>query len=112
MTSDDLPTLINFAGFARLFPLPNVFLFPYVTQPLHIFENRYRQMTADALASDRLIAMALLCPGWENNYDGRPPVHPVVCLGRIVSEERLPDGRYNLQLRGLIRARVMQEVHD
>lgn len=112
MTSDDLPTLVHFSGVARLFPLPNVVLFPYVTQPLHIFEARYRQMTADALASDRLIAMALLRPGWENDYEGRPPIHPVVCLGRIVSEERLEDGRYNLQLRGLIRARVTRELDN
>src|SRR5205085_1976564 len=96
--------LKQFSGMARLFPLPNVVLFPQVVQPLHIFEPRYREMTADALADDRLIAMALLQPGWEADYEGRPPIHPICCLGRIFAEKHLPDGRYNLLLRGLTRA--------
>lgn len=79
-------------------------------QALHIFEPRYRQMTADALVGDRLLAMALLQPGWEGDYGGRPALYPVVCLGRIVADERLPDGRYNLQLRGLCRARILEEI--
>ena len=59
-----------------LFPLPNVVLFPNVFLPLHIFEPRYREMVADALASDRMIGMVLLRPGWEHDYEGRPPVYP------------------------------------
>ena len=54
-----------------LFPLPNVVLFPNVFLPLHIFEPRYREMVADALASDRMIGMVLLRPGWERDYEGR-----------------------------------------
>lgn len=102
--------LSNFDGIARLFPLPNLVVFPQVLQPLHIFEPRYRQMTADALAGDRLIAMALLRPGWEGDYEGRPELYPVVCLGRIITDQKLDDGRYNILLRGLERARVVQEV--
>src|SRR5947208_17093988 len=101
--SDDPSPLADFSGTARLFPLPNLVLFPQVVQPLHVFEQRYRQMTADALAGDRLIAMALLRPGWEADYDGRPAIHPVACLGRVVADQRLDDGRYNLLLRGLAR---------
>lgn len=108
--NDDQAALASFAGTARLFPLPNLVLFPRVTQGLHIFEPRYRQMTADALASDRLIAMALLRPGWEDQYDHTPPIEPVACLGRITRSEHLPDGRYNLALRGLSRVRVVEEV--
>jgi Lon protease-like protein len=104
--------LENFTGTARLFPLPNLVLFPQVVQPLHIFEPRYRQMTADSLAGDRLLAMALLQPGWDADYEGRPPLFPVVCLGRIVAEQQLPDGRFNLLLRGLSRARVLEEIPD
>ena len=52
--NDDQHALANFAGTARLFPLPNLVLFPHVVQPLHVFEPRYRQLTADALAGDRL----------------------------------------------------------
>src|SRR5437588_755419 len=83
----------NLGGTARLFPLPNLVLFPYVIQPLHVFEPRYRRLLADALAGDRLMAMALLKPGWEEDYQQRPAIHPVVCLGKIFKEERLPDGR-------------------
>jgi Lon protease-like protein len=108
--SDDSLSAANFDGTVRLFPLPNLVLFPHVVQPLHIFEPRYRQMTADALAGDRLIAMALLVPGWEADYEGRPAIHPMVCIGRIVNEQHLPDGRYNMLLRGLSRARVVQEI--
>lgn len=108
--SDPGDNLAHFGGVARLFPLPNVVLFPHAVQPLHIFEPRYRQMAADALDSDRLIAMALLQPGWEGNYEGQPAIHPVVCLGRITGEQRLPDGRFNLWLRGLRRAQVIEEL--
>ena len=102
--------LHNFKGIARLFPLPNMVLFPFVIQPLHIFEERYRQMTADALANDRLICMVLLRPGWEAEYSGRPPIHAVACLGRIVADQRLEDGRFNLLLRGLARVKVVEEI--
>ena len=53
--------------------------------------------------------MALLRPGWEEDYHKRPPIHAGVCVGRIAQEERLPDGRYNLLLTGLARARVLAE---
>jgi Lon protease-like protein len=112
MSEDLLSPLAGFQGTVRLFPLPNVVLFPHVTQKLHIFEPRYRQMTADALAGDRLIAMALLRPGWEADYEGAPPVWPAVCVGRIVAHKRLPDGRYDLQLQGLSRARIEEELHS
>jgi Lon protease-like protein len=95
-----------------LFPLPGVLLFPRAVLPLHIFEHRYRLMTADALAGDRLVAMALLRDGWEKNYHGRPAVEPVVCVGRILSHERLEDGKYNFLLQGLCRARIEQEYAD
>jgi Lon protease-like protein len=95
-----------------LFPLPTVVLFPNVFLPLHIFEPRYREMVADALASDRLIGMVLLRPGWEANYDGRPAVYPIGCSGVITHVEHLPDGRYNIVLRGIERFRVLSEDRD
>jgi Lon protease-like protein len=104
------PDLLDFDGVARLFPLPNVVLFPNLLQGLHIFEPRYRQMTADALDGDRLIAMVLPRPGWETCYEGRPPLHAVGCLGKIITDQRLPDGRFNLQLRGLVRVRIAEEL--
>jgi Lon protease-like protein len=92
-----------------LFPLPTVVLFPNVFLPLHIFEARYRQMVADALAGDRLIGMVLLKPGFESDYEGRPPVYEVACVGLITHVERQPDGRFNIVLRGLQRVRIVGE---
>lgn len=92
-----------------LFPLPNVVLFPDVFLPLHIFEPRYRAMVSDALASDRLITMVLLQPGWEADYQGQPAVYAVGCSGVITHVEPLPDGRYNIVLRGVERVHIDSE---
>jgi uncharacterized protein len=92
-----------------IFPLPNVVLFPNVFLPLHIFEPRYRAMVRDALASDRIIGMVLLRPGYEANYAGRPPVYPIGCAGLITHSEPLPDGRFNIVLRGLEKFRMTRE---
>lgn len=100
----------EFCGQARLFPLPGAVLFPQVVQPLHVFEPRYRELTEDALAGDRFIAMALLEPGWEADYDGRPPIAPLACLGKIITHQRLDDGRYNLLLAGVSRIEIVREL--
>lgn len=92
-----------------IFPLPNVVLFPQVSLPLHIFEPRYRKMVADALDGDRLIGMVLLRPGWEGDYDGRPPVYPIGCAGVITHHDAMPDGRYNIVLRGVTKFRITGE---
>lgn len=92
-----------------LFPLPNVVLFPSVFLPLHVFEARYRQMLRDALAGDRMIGMVLLKPGFESDYEGRPPVYDVGCAGLVTHAERLPDGRFNIILRGIHRFHLVGE---
>ena len=84
-----------------IFPLPTVVLFPNVFLPLHIFEPRYRQMIADALKGDRIIGMVLLKPGYEDDYEDRPPIYGIGCSGLITHVEQMDDGRYNLVLRGL-----------
>jgi Lon protease-like protein len=94
-----------------IFPLPNVVLFPGVFLPLHIFEPRYRDMVGDALMGDRIIGMALLKPGWDQDYEGQPPIYPIGCSGVITHFERLSDGRYNIVLRGLERFRILEEEH-
>jgi len=94
-----------------LFPLPNVVLFPAALLPLHIFEPRYRAMVGDALEGERLIGMVMLRPGWESDYDGTPSVYPVGCAGFITHADKLPDGRYNVLLRGLEKFRILQERH-
>ena len=92
-----------------IFPLPTVVLFPNVFLPLHIFEPRYRQMVADALAGDRIIGMVLLRPGYENEYDGAPPIYATGCSGLITHVETLEDGKYNLVLRGLEKFSINSE---
>ena len=92
-----------------IFPLPNVVLFPAALLPLHIFEPRYRAMVADALDGDRQIGMVMLRPGWEHHYEGTPAIYPIGCAGFITHAERLPDGRYNIMLRGTEKFRVLNE---
>ncbi|MFZ5830745.1 MAG: LON peptidase substrate-binding domain-containing protein [Planctomycetota bacterium] len=100
----------DFQGVVRLFPLPNLVLFPHVMQPVHIFEPRYREMLEDALAGDGLMAMSVLAPGWEANYEGRPPLYPHACLARVASHHKLDDGTYNLLVLGLRRVRLLREL--
>ena len=89
-----------------VFPLPNVVLFPHAVVPLHVFELRYRTLVRDALAGERLIALALLKPGWESEYHGSPAFHDLGCLARFEEVEWLPDGCYDLKLLGLSRVRL------
>lgn len=93
-----------------VFPLPNVVLFPKTLVPLHIFEERYRLMTREAISGDRRIALALLREGWESEYQGNPPVHEVGCLGRIENYEELDEGKYNIVLAGVQRLRFLREI--
>jgi uncharacterized protein len=92
-----------------LFPLPNVVLFPNVFLPLHIFEPRYRNMVADALAGDRIIGMVLLRPGYEADYEGRPPIYQIGCAGVITHSQPLGDGCHDIVLRGIEKFRVLSE---
>jgi Lon protease-like protein len=98
-----------FSGHVPLFPLGGVVLLPGGLLPLHVFEPRYREMMKHALEGERLIAMALLRPGFEADYEGAPEIEEHVCVGRILLEEPLPDGRWNVLLVGLRRARVLDE---
>jgi Lon protease-like protein len=92
-----------------IFPLQDVVLFPNMSTQLHIFEARYREMVADALEGDRLIGMVLLQPGYEAEYEGRPPIYLIGCAGVITDSQELADGRYNIVLRSLVRFRIIGE---
>ena len=100
----------EFEGVCRLFPLPSVVLFPHAMLPLHIFEPRYRQMTADALACDRLIAMIKIedQADWGKQVD--PAIESTACLGKIVDYHAIDDGTYNLLLVGVSRVRIIEEI--
>src|SRR4030095_13267540 len=84
-------------------------LFPNASRPLHIFEPRYRAMINDALKGDRIIGMVTLRPGYEANYEGRPAIYAIGCAGVISEVEELPDGRFNIVLRGVVKFRVNSE---
>jgi len=99
-------------GTIPVFPLPDLVFFPHASLPLHIFEPRYRKMTQDALRGERLIALALLNPGWERDYDGNPAIAPLGCAGLIEDDVRLPDGRFNIRLRGLARIEFLSFVQE
>lgn len=94
----------------KVFPLPSAVLFPHAALPLHIFEPRYRALVRDALAGDKVMALAQLESGWEGQYGERPPMLPMMCAGLIIWHEELPDGRYNILLQGVTRARLLSEL--
>jgi len=100
----------RFSGLARLFPLPDLVMFPHVMQPLHVFEPRYRDLLNAALDSDGLIAMSVLAPGWETDYEGRPAVLPHACMCKVVTHQRQEDGQYNVLLLGLRRIKIESEL--
>lgn len=93
-----------------LFPLPNIVLLPGMVLPLHIFEPRYRKMLADALAGERLIAMANLMDGWQSDYLGKPPVHEIAGVGRIAEHHGHEDGTSDLALIGIARCQIREEL--
>jgi Lon protease-like protein len=102
--------VIQSAEALKVFPLPSAVLLPHSVIPLHIFEPRYRELVGDALAGDRVMALAQLEPGWEADYAGRPAMQRMMCAGLIVWHEALEDGRYNILLQGVCRARLLSEL--
>lgn len=89
-----------------VFPLPDFVLFPNTLVPFHIFEPRYVNMMEECLAGSRKVIIAGLLPGWESDYYGNPPIHRTGCIGKVINEERLDDGRLNIYVHGLARVAV------
>ncbi|HVT10310.1 MAG TPA: LON peptidase substrate-binding domain-containing protein [Polyangia bacterium] len=92
-----------------LFPLPNAVLFPHALLPLHIFEERYRVMTRDILTGSRCLAIGLIAPG-SSDEEEAPAVLPIAGVGEVVMAHELPDGRFNLVVRGRARVQIDQEL--
>ncbi len=110
-SQDSTDPTAGFTGRAPLFPLPDTALFPNVLLPLHIFEPRYKCMVEDVLNSDGFLALALLKDAHDKNYGTKGcAIHDTVCLGKVVADERLDDGRYYLLLQGVCRAKLVSEV--
>lgn len=92
-----------------LFPLASVVLFPDSVVPLHVFEPRYRQLTSDVLAGDRLIGMIAVRPGHEHEMAGDPALYSIGCAGFVTDHRKLADGRFHILLRGTSRFRILEE---
>ncbi len=97
----DRPAAGGLPATISIFPLEGPTLFPNASYPFRIFEPRYRAMVADALKGDRIIGMVMLQPGYEADYEGRPPIASIGCAGLIIDYEELADGQYTIVLGGL-----------
>jgi Lon protease-like protein len=111
--SSDKPNSLKLGRALRrmpLFPLEDVVLFPHSMIPLHIFEARYRKMVRDVLGSNRLVAISLQLEK-ERLEDGNVPrVAHVASVGELVLAQELPDGRFNLVVRGRARIGIDEEL--
>jgi len=93
-----------------LFPLEDVVLFPHSLIPLHIFESRYRKMVRDVLGSNRLMAISLQLERENPEFGNLPRVASVASVGELVLAQELPDGRFNLVVRGRARIGIDEEL--
>ncbi|MDX1965153.1 MAG: LON peptidase substrate-binding domain-containing protein [Pirellulales bacterium] len=108
---DESPFEIErFSGITRVFPLPNLVLFPHVMQPMHIFEPRYKALLQEALAGDGLLTLGVLAPGWEGDYEGRPPLLEYGCLCRVMNYHLTDKNTYNVLLVGVRRLQLITEL--
>ena len=105
MNKDDLPKKLP------VFPLSNFIIFPKTTVPLNIFETRYVEMINDSMKSNKLIGM--IQPRILNNQDDfTPELYQVGCMGKITSFKETEDGRYLIDLKGIIRFRILEEINS
>ena len=104
--------LEDFSGKMPIFPLPNVVFFPHTFLPLHIFEERYRAMVADATNGEKLICMALLKPGYEDDYEGSPPIHSVGTVGFMPMKKDHADGTSDILLVGMDKVKIKEITSD
>ena len=102
MNKKDLPNEIP------VFPLSNFIIFPKTTVPLNIFEPRYIDMINDSMKSNKLIGM--IQPKTSNIKQIKPELHEVGCLGKITSFRETEDGRFLIEIKGLIRFRKITEL--
>ena len=104
MKKEDLPKKIP------VFPLSNFIIFPKTSVPLNIFEPRYIDMINDSMKSNKLIG--LIQPKTLVNKENLPDLHSIGCLGRITSFQETEDGRYMIDLKGIVRFEIIQEIRS
>jgi len=102
MKKEELPNQIP------IFPLSNFIIFPKATVPLNIFEPRYIDMINDSMKSNKAIGM--IQPKTTANVSNNPELHEVGCLGKITTFQETEDGRYLIELKGLIRFKNIKEL--
>src|SRR5210317_1390161 len=100
--------LTNLPKKIPVFPLDNFIIFPKTTVPLNIFEPRYIDMINDSMQSNKFIGM--IQPKNSNNNQSEPILHDIGCLGKITSFKETEDGRYLIELKGLIRFELIKEI--
>ena len=105
MKKQDLPKIIP------IFPLSNFIIFPDTTVPLNIFEPRYIEMINDSIKSDKFIGMIQPKPPKKVSGD-LPQLHNIGCLGKIISFKKTDDGKYLIDLQGLIRFKIIKEINS
>ena len=107
--------MVDFGNPIALFPLAGVVLYPHTVRDLHIFEPRYRQMIEHAvspvtqgdLTQSLPIAMAVLEKGVVSSDSlGIPPLRRIACVGRLLKDHKLPDGRHFIRVHGVCRAEI------
>src|SRR5512137_1717083 len=101
--------LANACAALKILPLPGVTLFPGAPLPLRIYEPRYRALVAEALATDRILAIPMLVSEEAAQQD-RAEVHRIAGAVRIEAEQAYPDGRYDILVRGIARVRLVEEL--
>ena len=102
MKIEDLPKIIP------VFPLSNFILFPKTTVPLNIFEPRYIDMINDSMKSNKMLGM-IQPQNYKNNNDA-PKLYDIGCLGKITSFTETEDGRFLIELKGVIRFIKIREL--
>ena len=103
MKIEDLPKIIP------VFPLSNFIIFPNTSVPLNIFEPRYIDMINDSMKNNKLIGM-IQPKKLKNSKNTIPELHQIGCLGRITTFQETNDGRYLIELKGIIRFEIIKEV--
>ena len=102
MKKEDLPNKI------AVFPLSDFIIFPKTTVPLNIFEPRYIDMINDSMKSNKLIGM--IQPKNSSNVEDIPELHKIGCLGKISKFKKTEDDRYMIEIKGLVRFQIIQEI--
>ena len=103
MKKEELPKIVT------IFPLSNFIIFPKTTVPLNIFEPRYIDMINDSMKTNKLIGMVQPKTQDKSNLDA-PELHNIGCLGKITSFRETDDGRYLIDLKGIVRFKITKEI--